>query len=125
MNVTERYLLGLKVDNTPIPDPSEFKYTEAGLDIFAERDVNGLLVRDMVATKHNLGLKWDALSWSTIQSVLALTRGESFSFTYPSPDTGQMRTGTYYAGDREFDAIMLAGDPSEWFGSLSFNLIEF
>ena len=70
MIVPERTLLGIKIGNTTIPDPSEFKYTAASLDASAERNTNGELQRDMVATKHNIGLKWDALSWATIKTVL-------------------------------------------------------
>ena len=125
MIVPERYLLGIKVGNTPLPDPSEFKYTAASLDASAERNMNGELQRDMVATKHNVGLTWDALSWATIKTVLGLVQGESFTLSFPSPETGQTYSGKYYVGDREVDAIIMSGDPSEWYGSLSFNLIEF
>lgn len=125
MIVPERTLLGIKIGNTTIPDPSEFKYTAASLDASAERNTNGELQRDMVATKHNIGLKWDALSWATIKTVLGLVQGESFQLSFPSPETGATYTGTYYVGDREVDAIMMAGNQSEWYGSLSFNLIEF
>lgn len=124
MLIPEKYSLGFKIGNTNIPDPSEFKYTTASLDASAERDVTGTLIRDMVATKHNVGLKWDALSWSRIKSILVLLQSEKFSFSFPSPETGAIYTGTYYVGDRETTAIMLAGSSSDWYGSLSFNLIE-
>ena len=117
--------LGFKINNTAIPDPSEFKYTAASLDSSAERNTLGELQRDMVATKHNVSMKWDALSWSTITTILGLVQGESFTLKFPSPETGAIYTGTYYVGDREVDAILLAGNQSDWYGSLSFNLIEF
>lgn len=125
MSIPVRYNLGITVDNTAIPDPSEFKYTVASLDASAERNTTGELKREMVATKHNLALSWEALPWTVILSVLNLLQGESFILTFPSPETGSFYTGKYYVGDREVDAIMMAGDPSEWFGSLSFDLIEF
>ena len=125
MSVPTQTNLGFKIDNTAIPDPSEFKYTAASVDVSAERNTNGLLVRDMVAIKHNVGLKWDSLDWSTITSILGLVQGESFELKFPSPETGTIYTGTYYVGDREVDAILLAGNQADWFGSLSFNLIEF
>ena len=125
MDIPVKYNLNITVDGTPIPDPSEFKYTVASLDASAERNTNGELMREMVASKHNLGLTWEALPWMTIIAVLSLLQGESFTLSFPSPETGTAYTGKYYVGDREVDAIMMAGDPSEWFGSLSFNLIEF
>lgn len=125
MALPEKYTLGITVNGTALPDPSEFKYTAASLDVSAERNTNGLLLREMVATKHNLGLTWDALSWSTILTVLGLVQGESFTLSFPSPETGTTYTGKYYVGDRAVDAIMMSGDQSEWFGSLTFNLIEF
>lgn len=125
MALPVKYALGFKIDNTAIPDPSEFKYTAASLDASAERNTQGLLFRDMVAIKHNVSLKWDALSWTTIQSILALVQSDSFELKFPSPETGAIYTGTYYVGDREVDAILLAGNQSDWYGSLSFNLIEY
>lgn len=125
MSVPTKYSLGIKVGNSTLPDPSEFKYTTASLDASAERDMSGTLIRDMVATKHNVSLTWSALSWSTIKTILGLVQGETFQFSFPSPETGAIYTGTYYVGDREVDAILLpAGEPDEWTGSLSFNLIE-
>ena len=125
MQVPEKYTLGFKIDGHDIPDPSEFKYTTASVDVSAERNTNGLLIREMVATKHNVGLTWNALSWARIQEILGYVQQPSFEFKFPSPETGAIYTGTYYVGDRETDAIMLAGNSSEWYGSLSFDLIEY
>lgn len=125
MAIPVKYSLGFKIDNTSIPDPSEFKYTAASLDASAERNTQGLLFRDMVATKHNVSLKWDSLSWSTIQTILGLVQGDSFELKFPSPETASIYTGTYYVGDREVDVTLMAGTQSDWFGSLSFDLIEY
>lgn len=125
MIIPEKYTLGFKIDGHDIPDPSEFKYTTASVDVSAERNTSGLLVREMVATKHNVSLTWNALNWSTIQTILGYVQPQSFEFKFPNPETGTIYTGTYYVGDRETDAIMLAGLQENWYGSLSFDLIEY
>lgn len=125
MQVPEKYTLGFKIDGHDLPDPSEFKYTTASVDVSAERNTTGLLVREMVATKHNVSLTWNALNWFTIQTILGYVQNPSFELKFPSPETGAIYTGTYYVGDRETDAIMLAGTADEWYGSLSFDLIEY
>lgn len=123
--VYEAYSLGLKIAGTAIPDPSSYAWKESDLDLSGERDTTGLLHREKVGTKRHAELSYDALSWETIGMIMSLTRPlETFEATLPEPGTGTPYTGTFYSGDRESKAILLAGAKSEWFGSLSFNLIE-
>lgn len=43
MIIPEKYTLGFKIDGHDIPDPSEFKYNTASVDVSAERNTSGLL----------------------------------------------------------------------------------
>ena len=118
------YDMGFTVDGTPIPDPSTFSGADSALDASGERDANGYLHRDMVATKHPLKIDWNALDWGTINEILPLVKGESFMFTYPDPCSGTMQTIKAYAGDRAWNVTRIMEDGT-YVGSLSFSVIEF
>lgn len=122
---TYKYEMGFAVNGTAIPDPSEYSGADSALDASGERDATGYLHRDMVATKHPLKLKWNAMDWTMMCSILSLLTGESFSFTYPDPSTGTSKTMTAYCGDREWNCELIMTPNSEYVGSLSFSVIEF
>lgn len=119
-----RYQMGFEVDGTPIPDPSEFSGADSALDASGERDANGYLHRDMVATKHPLKIGWNALDWGMINFILPLVKDESFQFRYPDPSIGTWQTIKAYAGDRAWDVKRILEDGT-YVGSLSFSVIEF
>lgn len=122
--VYEAYKLGLKINGTALPDPSTYAWKESDLDASGERDAEGTLHRDKIGMKRHAELSWNALSWDTLGVILRLTEPlETFTAELPQPG-GTVYTGTFYAGDREISMNMMAGDRTEWFGSLSFNLIE-
>lgn len=95
------YKLGIKVNNTAIPDPSEWTYQVGDLDTSGKRDATGLLHRAYVTTKVNYEFKWNALEWEMLQAVLALVNTPQFTLKAPDPRTfNTMYTGQYYVGDR-------------------------
>lgn len=120
------YDLGFKISGNAIPDPSGFKYSVADVDTSAERDTTGLLHRKMVATKHNVGLTYNAIDYETAQQILGWLNHPSFTLTYPDPQTGALRSGKYYVGDRSLEATWTpTADKWRWIGSLSFDMIEY
>ena len=124
---TYTYSLGFKVNGRPLPDPSGFSGETSDLDVSAERDATGLLHRDRVATKIPVQLTYTNITWDMCQAILSLVNVSSFSFTFPDPNTGALRTGTYYVGNRKWDAVWLpAGENSAgWYANLSFSVIEY
>lgn len=95
------YRMGIKVGNTPIPDPSEWTYQVSDLDTSGSRDATGLLHRAYVATKINYEFSWKHLEWRMLQEVLAAVNTPQFTLTAPDPRTfNTMYTGQYYVGDR-------------------------
>lgn len=122
--VYEAYNLGIKINDTTLPDPSTYAWKDSDLDASGERDAEGTLHRDKVGTKHHAELSWNVLSWATLGEMLNLLEPlETFTATLPLPG-GTTYEGTFYAGDREVSMNLMAGERAEWFGSLSFNLIE-
>ncbi len=117
---------GMKINNTAIPDPSTFEYTVSDLDLSGERDSNGLLHRQYVATKHNCKIKYDALDYSTVTTILALLNNESCTFEFIRPDTGATYSGDYYVGDRTMNTLNATEtDKTKWICDLSFDVIEY
>lgn len=116
----------MKINNTAIPDPSTFEYTVSDLDLSGERDSNGLLHRQYVATKHNCKIKYDALDYSTVTTILTLLDNESFTFEFIRPDTGATYSGDYYVGDRTMNTLNATEtDKTKWICDLSFDVIEY
>ena len=119
-----RYDMGFSVGKHPLPDPSSFTGAESDLDTMGERDSTGYLHRCMVATKFPLKMEYTNISWETIQDICALLRSPKFSFTYPDPFTGGLRTMEAYVGDRDFDCVW-APTNGVYIGNLRFSVIEY
>lgn len=97
-----RYDMGIKVRNTPFPDPSKWDYEVADLDTEAERDATGYLHRKKVATKVNYSFEWPGLGWEMLTLMLEAVDSAKFMLTAPDPRNYQrMWTGDYYVGNRD------------------------
>ena len=121
------YHLGFAVNNIPLPDPSGFSGETSDLDTSAERDATGLLHRKWVARKVPVELKYTGIDWGMCQAILQSVNHDKFRFTFPDPNTGQLRTGNYYVGGRKWDAVWMPKDegPAGWYANLTFSVIEY
>ena len=124
---TYSYALGFAANGTPLPDPSGFSGETSDLDVSAERDATGLLHRDRVATKIPVELTYTNITWDMCQTILQAVSAAQFQFTFPNPNTGALRTGTYYVGNRKWNAVWLpAGEnPAGWYANLTFSVVEY
>lgn len=96
-----QYNMGIMVNSTPIPDPSEWEYQVGDLDTSGSRDATGRLHRAMVAQKINYGFTWSGIEWSMLQTILTAINSDIFTLTAPDPRTFVgTYTGDYYVGDR-------------------------
>jgi hypothetical protein len=122
-----RYDLGFAVNGVPIPDPAGFSGETSDLDTSAERDATGLLHRNWVAQKVPLELSYTNIDWRMCETILKALNHASFQFTYPDPNVGRLRTGTYYVGNRKWKSVwMPAGEgPAGWYVDLTFSVIEY
>lgn len=124
------YKMGFAVNGAAIPDPSVFTGKASALDSSGSRDANGLLHRTMVATKHPLKLEYHGISFAMMQEIMSKMTAQSFSFSFPDPMDGLI-TITAYVGDREWETAMAqkavaeTGWKEQWYGDLSFSVIEF
>lgn len=122
-----RYDLGFAVDGVPIPDPAGFTGETADLDVAGERDTTGYLHRDPVAQKVPTELRYTNITWEMCNKILVLLNKPEFQFTFPDPNVGGLRTGTFYAGNRKWEAVWLPSgeEPSGWYGNLTVPIIEY
>ena len=118
------YSMGFSVDGVPIPDPQSYTGAESDLDTMGKRDATGYLHRNKVATKHPLKFEYKNIPWETIMDIGRLMKKDKFSFTYPSPFTGEMETMDAYAGDRDFTTVQSISG-RVWLGDLKFSIIEY
>lgn len=119
-----RYDMGFSVNGTPIPDPMTFTGKESDLDTMGERDATGYLHRNMVATKYPLKLAYKNIPWELLLDISKLVKGPKFSFTFPSPFTGEMETIEAYVGDRDFETVWSPTN-GMWLANLSFSVIQY
>jgi hypothetical protein len=112
----------IEINSVSIPTPSDFNVSV--MDITkAERNANGNMVLERITTKRKLELSWKYLSQADVASLLTKVSPVSFSVTYPDPQTGASRTGTFYAGDRGSGFIDYQNSVPRY-KDIKFNLIE-
>lgn len=122
---TMSYSMGFMVDNMPIPDPAGFTGKESDLDTMGERDANGYLHRNRVATKHPLSIEYKNVPWGIITRICGLLSSDKFTFRFPDPFNQLGYTDIEaYAGDRNFTAVW-SPENQEWIGNLSVSIIEY
>jgi hypothetical protein len=126
--------MGFKVNGSPIPDPAVYTGAASALDSEGGRDANGTLHRKMVAMKHPLKMEYHSISYEMMETIMSKMTGESFQFSFPDPADGYI-TIKAYVGDREWTTAMARGKVDQtredtdwkgnWFGDLSFSVIEY
>lgn len=112
----------ITINGTPLPTPSDF---DIGImDISkAERNANGKMIIERIATKRKIQLKYKFLDRATMSTLLKAVSDTYFDVTYPDPQTNANRTGSFYCGDRNVGIL-------DYFNSIprykdcSFDLVE-
>ncbi len=92
----------LRIDDVELPTPSKYSFAEYDLVENSTRNGNGMASWDVV--RFNVGrldLTWDNVSRDKIVQILSAIRSrKKFDCTFPNPNTGQVETRNFYAGDR-------------------------
>ena len=89
----------------------------------ADRNAQGLIVIDRVATKRKIEMEWGALTNTEISTLLSAVTAMFFTVTFPDPQTGAAKTITCYAGDRTAPVYRETSGVPLWEG-LKMNFIE-
>lgn len=90
----------VKINGVDIPTPSD--YSVGIQDISkAERNANGTMIKELIATKRKLDLQWKYLTKEQISQIFGLISNNFFTVEYVDPQTNGVKTGTFYSGDRK------------------------
>ena len=94
----------IKINGVTIPTPSDLNI--GIMDISkAERNANGEIFIERIATKRKLELSWKYLSKEDVSKVFNAVSPVFFDVEYIDPQDNAVKTGTFYAGDRRAGAL--------------------
>jgi hypothetical protein len=113
----------IKINTVAISTPSEFSVGVMDVTKKAERNAAGNLIIERLATKRKLELGYKYLSQAGMATLLTAISTTTFTVEYPDPVTGALRSGTFYAGDRNMGTIDYQASVIRW-KDLKFNLVE-
>jgi hypothetical protein len=94
----------ITVDGIALPTPSEMSVGVMDLSK-AERNANGLMLIERIATKQKIEMTWGYLTENQLKTLLSAVSPVFFSVTYPDPQTALIKTGTFYVGDRNMGVL--------------------
>lgn len=109
------------VDGVPIPTPTTYKFGEEDLSSKKSgRTLDGVMHKDVVATKDYYECMWKSLSWEDAATLLNAVSGkEKVRFTHADPRSPNMWvTDDFYIGKRASGALNL-NDPNYTWGDIT------
>jgi hypothetical protein len=111
------------VDGVAIPTPSEMSVGVMDLSK-AERNANGLMLIERIATKQKLEFTWAFLTEFQLRNLLSAVSPVFFSVTYPDPELAGTKTGSFYVGDRNMGVLDFDNAGTPRYKDVSFNFIQ-
>lgn len=112
----------ISINGVDIPTPSDLQVGIMDLSK-AERNANGTMIIERIATKRKLEISYSYLSSTDLSSVLNAIDPVFFNVTYMDPQTDSMRTGSFYSGDRNCGMLSFTNGVPRY-KDVKFNLIE-
>ena len=112
----------IKFNGVDIPTPSD--YSVGIQDISkAERNANGTMIIERVATKRKIELAWKFLSKDQLSTLFNMVSPVFFTVEYIDPQDNGIKSGTFYCGDRAAGALDFI-DGNIRYKDIKFNLVE-
>jgi len=112
----------IKVNGVTLPTPSEMSIGK--MDITkAERNVNGLMIIEKIASKTKLEFTWTFLTSEQVSALLTVVSSVFFNVSYPDPQTNSIKTGSFYVGDRTMGMLDYFNDEARY-KDFAMNFIE-
>lgn len=112
----------IKVNGVDIKTPSTYQVSLNDLSK-ADRNANGLMIIERIATKRKVEMSWDFLTQAELYTLLQSIISVFFTVEYPDPQDGALKTGTFYVGDRTAGAMDYKNGVMRW-KDIKFNFIE-
>lgn len=113
----------LKVDGVDLPTPTTYvpDFEEISK---AERNANGLLIKEVIAYKYKLNVTWKMLTQAELTKLINVKRKNFFTLEFIDMDTGMPRTGTFYAGTPSANGMQYKNGRIENWLDVKMNFIE-
>lgn len=112
----------ITINGASLPAPSDYSVGIQDLSK-AERNANGTMIIERIATKRKIELGWKVLTQAQLSQLLKMVSPVFFTASFVDPQDGGMRTGTFYAGDRNC-GMMDFKNGVPLYQDIKFNLIE-
>jgi hypothetical protein len=112
----------VSIDGVDLPTPSDFSVGIMDLSK-AERNANGTMIIERIATKRKLEIAYSYLTGSSLSAILTAVDPVFFNVTYLDPKTNGFRTGSFYCGDRNVGMLDYVGNIPRY-RDCKFDLIE-
>lgn len=103
----------LMVDGAAVKSPSEMKVSMIEIGSGELRSASGALVKDVVAVKRRLGLRWAHMTPLELSALLGKVKNAYFDLSYPDPEGG-MRTAQFRCGDISTGVLRMDGADPVW-----------
>lgn len=112
----------IKINGVELPTPSD--YTVGIMDLSkAERNARGTMIIERITTKRKIELSWNYLNKEDLSKVFNLVSPIFFNVEYIDPQENKLKTGTFYAGDRNAGALNFVNGNIRY-KDIKFNLVE-
>lgn len=112
-----------RINGAVMPAPKSFTVNISDLDGESNRNADGELIRDRIATKRKLEIEYQPLDPYEISLILKAISPVFINVEYPDPQEGRVITKNMYAGDKSSPMYCIINGEPKWSG-LKFNLIE-
>lgn len=112
----------IKINGVDLPTPSDYSVGIQDLSK-AERNANGTMIIERIATKRKIELGWKYLSKEDLSALFNLVSPVFFTVTYVDPLVGGNKTGTFYCGDRSAGALDFVNGKIRY-KDIKFSLVE-
>lgn len=112
----------LTIGGVDMPTPTEMNISYMDLSK-AERNANGLMIIERVATKRKLEIKYSYLTSANLSKLLNAVAPTFYNVTFLDVKTGAYQTASMYCGDRSVGWLDFI-DSVPRYKDLSFDLIE-
>ena len=112
----------IKINGVDIPTPSSYSIGVQDLSN-AERNANGTMIIERIATKIKIELAWSFLTKEQTSLILNTVSDVFFRVEYIDPVIGGYKSGTFYCGDRSIGLIDFKNGLPRY-KDIKFNLVE-
>lgn len=123
-------IIGTGRDEIDLPTPSEMSVTLQDIDSGSTtRNAKGYMLRDRVRGEEKVVRKiectWKGMEMDDASYLMRVVSPVFFELTYPDTYTGEMRTGTFYVGDRKCTFMKVDHDGAHaLMSTVTINFIE-